>query len=110
VNRKNIFERTRLLAAGQPLCIVSICTVIYGCAANSGVVPMGQGNFMVSRQAATGFSGSGNLKADAFREANQYCADQMKDLKAISAHEAEPPFLLGNFPKAEVQFTCVERN
>jgi hypothetical protein len=64
---------------------------------------------MVSRQAATGFSGSGNLKAAAFREANQYCADQLKDLKVIGTREAEPPFLLGNFPKAEVQFTCVQR-
>lgn len=71
---------------------------------------MGQDNFMVSHQAATGFSGSGNLKADAFREANQYCTDQMMDMKVISAHEAEPPFLLGNFPKAEVQFKCVQRN
>ncbi|KLU22265.1 hypothetical protein EOS_31495 [Caballeronia mineralivorans PML1(12)] len=87
-----------------------MCTVIYGCAANSGVVSMGQDNFMVSRQAATGFSGSGNLKADAFREANQYCTDQMKDMKVISAHEGEPPFLLGNSPKAEVQFKCVQRN
>jgi hypothetical protein len=67
---------------------------------------MGQGNYLVSRQAATGFSGSGTLKADALREANQYCAGQQKDLNVVSMHEAEPPFLLGNFPKAEVQFTC----
>lgn len=62
---------------------------------------------MVSRQAATGFSGSGNLKADAIREADQYCTDRQKQLKIISWNEAEPPFLLGNFPKAEVQFTCL---
>ncbi len=83
--------------------------MLAGCAANSGVVPMGQGNFMVLRQAATGFSGSGNLKADALREANQYCAAQQKELKIVSSREAEPPFLFGNFPKAEVQFTCIQR-
>ncbi|SOE59125.1 hypothetical protein SAMN05414139_01478 [Burkholderia sp. D7] len=80
--------------------------MLAGCAANSGVVSMGQGNFMVSRQAATGFSGSGTLKADALREANQYCADRQKELQVISSREAAPPFLLGNFPKAEVEFTC----
>ena len=45
---------------------------ISGCASNSGVVPIGPDTFMVSRQAATGFSGLGTLKADAFQEANQY--------------------------------------
>ena len=68
---------------------------------------MGQGNFLVSRQAATGFSGSGNLKADALREANQYCAGQQKELNVVTTYEAEPPFLLGNFPKVELQFTCI---
>lgn len=69
---------------------------------------MGQGNFLVSRQAATGFTGKGNLKADALREAGQYCAGQGKDLKVTSSHEAEPPFLLGNFPKVELEFTCTQ--
>lgn len=38
--------------------------LVTGCASNSGVVPIGPDTFMVSRQAATGFSGSGTLKAD----------------------------------------------
>ena len=63
---------------------------------------------MVSRQAATGFSGSGNLKAEAFAEANQYCANQNKALQVVSTQEAQPPFIFGNFPKAEVQFMCLD--
>lgn len=63
---------------------------------------------MVSRQAATGFSGSGTLKADAFREANEYCSSQKKVVQVVSTTEATPPFVLGNFPKAEVQFMCLE--
>ena len=62
---------------------------------------------MVSRQAASGFSGSGNLKADALREANQYCASLNKSLQVVSTQEATPPYILGNFPKAEVQFMCL---
>lgn len=63
---------------------------------------------MVSRQAATGFSGSGALKAEAFREASQYCASQNKSLQVVNTSEARPPYVLGNFPKAEVQFMCLD--
>ena len=72
--------------------------LLVGCASNSGVVPIGSDTFMVSRQAATGFSGLGTLN----------CVGQQKKLHVISATEAEPPFIFGNFPKAEVQFKCVD--
>jgi hypothetical protein len=82
--------------------------VLAGCASNSGVVPMGSDMFMVSRQAATGFSGAGSLKAEALQEANQHCLSQKKELLVVNANEAQPPFILGNYPRAEVQFRCVE--
>ena len=63
---------------------------------------------MVSRQAATGFSGSGTLKAEAFQEASQYCEKLGKSLQVVSTHEASPPYILANFPKAEIQFMCLD--
>ena len=63
---------------------------------------------MVSRQAATGFSGSGKLKAEAFQEASQYCEKLGKSLQVVSTHEASPPYILANFPKAEIQFMCLD--
>jgi len=63
---------------------------------------------MVSRQAATGFSGSGTLKAEAFQEANQYCTNLGKSLQVVNTHEASPPYILANFPKAEIQFMCLD--
>ena len=89
---------------------VIVCLVLAGCASNSGIVSMGPNAYMVSRQAATGFSGSGTLKAEAFQEANQYCMNQGKKLQVVSTHEASPPYILGNFPKAEVQFMCLNEN
>jgi hypothetical protein len=83
---------------------------IAGCASNSGVAPMGAEVFMVSRQAATGFSGSGTLKAEALNEAGQYCAGLSKVIFVTSTEEAQPPYVLGNFPKAEVQFMCLSAN
>lgn len=62
---------------------------------------------MVSRQAATGFSGSGTLKAEAFQEASTYCIGQGKSLQVVNTKEAQPPFVFGNYPKAEVQFMCL---
>jgi hypothetical protein len=88
----------------------AIAIFMAGCASNSGVVPIGKDTFMVSRQAATGFSGSGTLKAEAFNEANQYCLSQNKTLQVVNTHEAQPPYVLGNFPKAEVQFMCLAPN
>jgi len=85
-----------------------VVLALAGCPANSGVVPMGQDTFMVSRQAATGFSGSGTLKAEAFQEASQYCAKLGKSLQVINTYEASPPYVLANFPKAEIQFMCLD--
>jgi hypothetical protein len=91
-----------LLAAVLPL-------AVGGCAANSGVAPTGPDSFMVSRQAATGFSGSGNLKAEALSEAGQYCAARNQVLLVTNSKEVGPPYVMGNFPKAEVEFMCLNQ-
>jgi hypothetical protein len=65
---------------------------------------------MVSRQAATGFSGLGTLKADAFQEANQYCVSQNKNIQVVNTSETSPPYVLGNFPRAEIQFMCLDKS
>lgn len=82
--------------------------LLSGCASNSGVVPIGKDTFLVSRQAATGFTGMGTLKADAIREANAYCVSQKKIVQVVHTEDAHPPFVLGNFPKTEVQFMCLD--
>lgn len=88
----------------------SLAILLSACASNSGVVPIGSDTYMVSRQAATGFSGSGTLKAEAFREANEFCLSQKKKLQVVSTTEAQPPYILANFPKAEIQFMCLDAN
>lgn len=90
--------------------LVSSIIALAGCAINTGVVPIGQDTFMVSRQAATGFSGLGDLKGEAFREANQYCLDQRKSVQVLHTSESSPPYIFGNFPKAVVQFRCLDAN
>ena len=72
------------------IAIIAAIVLLAGCASNSGVIPIGKDTFMVSRQAATGFSGSGTLKAEAFQEASQYCTNLGKSLKiAIDKPEGQ---------------------
>ncbi len=81
--------------------------LLAGCASNSGVVPMGNDTYMVSRQAASGFSGMGTLKADAMREAYTQCQKTGKRVEVIETIDAKPPYIFGNFPKTEIRFMCV---
>ena len=87
-----------------------LALLVAGCASDSGVVPIGRDTYMVSRQAATGFSGLGSLKADAFREADRFCQKNDKELQVVSTSETKPPYLLGNYPRAEIQFMCLTSN
>ena len=87
--------------------LLVLTLALAGCASNSGIIPIGTDTYMVTRQAATGFSGSGVLKAEAFQEANAYCRAQGRSLQVVSTNEAQPPFVFGNYPKAEVQFMCL---
>lgn len=88
--------------------LLILLVFLSGCAQNSSVIPMGDNTYMVSRQAASAFTGMGTLKADALKEAAAYCQSQHKELKVIQVIDAQPPFVMGNFPKSEVQFSCVQ--
>ena len=87
--------------------ILFAAIVLAGCASNSGVVAMGPDTYYVSRQAATGFSGMGTLKAEAITEAGAFCTARGKTAEIKSEKDAKPPFILGNYPKTEITFKCI---
>lgn len=62
---------------------------------------------MVTKQAGTGFPGLGTLKAEVIQEASAYCVTQGKTIQILSTEESKPPFILGNYPRSEVNFSCV---
>jgi hypothetical protein len=90
--------------------MLSTFILVSGCASQTGVVPTGEGNYLVAKQAATGFPGLGNLKADALKEANQFCAGKGADLFVTRSFETQPPYVLGNYPRAEIAFRCGSPN
>ena len=88
-----------MLIISKRLLTIFLGILLVGCASNSGIVPIGKDTYMVSRQAATGFSGSGDLKAKALREGSQFCEKQGKTLQVVSTWEASPPYILEVIPK-----------
>ena len=83
--------------------------LLSACAANSGVVSVGRDMFMISKQAATGFGGMGNLKAKALTGARLHCAAQNQNFEVVSSTESKPPYILANYPRVEITFRCIPR-
>jgi len=78
-----------------------------GCATtSSGPLPAGQDTYVVSRQAGAFPSGREPLLAEALGEAGAKCASLQKTMKLISTTENPGPYILGNYPKATVIFSC----
>jgi hypothetical protein len=71
------------------------------------ISPLGQGRYLATIQAATGFSGTKHLRAKALRSAASYCEAKGMDFETLTATENEGPFVLGKYPRAEVTFRCV---
>lgn len=81
--------------------------LLAGCASQTGVTPNGRGGYLIAKQAATGFPGLGNLKAEAMTEADEHCRKQGREFQIVSAKETQPPYVMGNYPRAEIEFQCV---
>lgn len=89
--------------------LIFIIFNLSGCAQKSGAFKIGPDTYMITNQAATGFSGLSTLKAEAFKEGGEFCAKQNKTLRVISTHHSRPPYVLGNFPYVEIQFMCLSK-
>ncbi len=82
-------------------------SLLAGCATNStGPEAAGPGTYIISRQAGAFPSGREPLLSEALAEATATCASQKKALKVISTNENAGPYILGNYPKATVMFSC----
>ncbi len=83
--------------------LLSVCA----CASHTGIVPMGKDTYMIAKQQATGFPGLGNMKAEIIAEGTRYCTSLGKIFQIVSTQETQPPYVLGNYPRAEIQFMCL---
>jgi len=85
-----------------------LALVLTGCVISSGVVPIGQGIYMLSKKSAgCGFSSAEGTKADLYVEANAFCAEQKKQIETVNAIARDGvPFV--RCASAELQFRCVD--
>ena len=81
---------------------------LVGCASNTGVVPIGKGTYTIAKQQATGFPGLGNLRAEIIAEGSAYCLKSGAEFELIDVQETRPPYILGNYPRSEIKFTCAQ--
>ena len=78
-----------------------------GCATTStGPIAAGPDTYVISRQAGAFPSGREPLLSEALSEATATCAAMKKTLKILSTSENSGPYILGNYPKATIIFSC----
>ena len=76
-----------------------------GCAANTGVVAIGNETYSISHRDNGPLASLGALKAAAYRDAASFCAAKSKAVQVVCSNDVPRSF--GQFPETEVQFTCV---
>ena len=86
-------------------CTVLSAILLAGCATTSGIVPMGNGTFMISKS-EWGIEHTGSsVKADALKEASAYCAGLHNDLEIVNTTQKDMvPFK--SEAQAEIEFRC----
>jgi hypothetical protein len=89
--------------------IIFTIALISGCAtATTGPMPAGKDTYVLSRQEGAFPSGTKPLMAEALAEAGVFCSSQDKEFKLIDTMENQGPYILGNYPKTTITFSCIE--
>jgi hypothetical protein len=89
----------------RPLCLLVVSVPLLGCAATSAVIPIGKDTYSIAGHDNGPAASLTSLKVDIYRAAGAHCAAMGKTMKVTGG--TDTPRSLGQFPQAEVQFTCV---
>src|SRR6185312_11513652 len=91
------------------LLILLSAILISGCKTSSGVVPLGQNVYMITRTTKGFVGASAPVKAEALKEANDYCQKHGKVMKVIKTVQKDmKPFR--SDAAAEIYFKCLDPN
>lgn len=69
---------------------------------------LGREAYRVFQQGATGFVSIQSVRDDAEQRATEFCKRKTGGvMESLQETTANPPFILGNFPRVEIVFECV---
>ncbi len=94
-------------SAVYPVCIL----LLLGCATkSSGPIPAGENTWVLTRQEGAFPSGSEPLLAEALAESRAFCSNMGKSFKLVDTYQNAGPYIMGNYPKATITFSCIDSN
>src|ERR1700683_5480504 len=88
-----------MLSQGWWTAAALLSLIVWGCASNTDVVPVGKDTYVIGEQPATGLPDLGNTKAEIIKEGSRYCAGLGKEFQLVSTQATQPPYV----------FTCTVR-
>ena len=62
----------------------------------------------VFHQAATGFVSVQSIRQTAEKRVDDFCSREGRLVRVLSERTSKPPHILGNFPRIEIEFECIE--
>jgi hypothetical protein len=87
------------------IAIIPVVLLAAGCASSTGPVQIGRDTYSIMGKSYAPSANLTDLKADAYKEASAFCAKQGKTANVIDTQGTPRGF--GQFPEAEVKFSCV---
>jgi len=124
---------TQILTKRSRTALIIMAVILFGCAEASTIQPVassksqfenavydgesvtvsdsapGNEEFRVFHQGATGFVSIQSVRYDAEQRATEFCDRKDKTMKVLRETTSKPPHILGNFPRVELIFECVEK-
>lgn len=90
------------IIAGVAIIMLSACAVTSG---TTDIVPIGKDTYMVGRPGGFFTLSGGEVKAQLFRDANEFCLSQGKNVMPVSTSSRDSaPY---TYATAELQFRCL---
>ena len=69
----------------------------------------GSEQYRIFHQGATSFVSVQTIRESAEKRASEFCEKKNKVFNTLSEHTSQPPHILGNFPRIEIVFICVDK-
>jgi Short C-terminal domain len=71
--------------------------------------PPGVEEYRVFQEGGSGFVSIQSVRTDAEQRAMEFCDRMGKAMMSLRETTAKPPYILGNFPRVEIIFGCVDK-